>query len=179
MGAPSAKLPAGEGLAWRVPIGSRSTPVVFGNRVYLYTAGRRRRAPAGAPGRPRRRQRASTVWEKLFPVYLTDVPAHRVAWASPSVDPATGNIYAFGGNAHLRGFSPDGKLLWERSLIEEFGAITTHGGRAVSPVVDGDLVIVSTLISAWGTLGRGGNRYFAFDKKTGQTVWISSPQARH
>jgi len=33
---PSEKLPAGEGLAWRVPIGSRSTPVVFGNRIYLY-----------------------------------------------------------------------------------------------------------------------------------------------
>ena len=47
------------------------------------------------------------------------------------------------------------------------------------PVVDGDNVIVSTLISAWGTLARGGNRYFAFDKKTGQTVWVSSPQARH
>ena len=120
-----------------------------------------------------------TLWERLFPVYLTDIPAHRVAWASPSVDPATGNIFTFGGNAHLRAFSPDGKPLWERSLIEEYGAVTTHGGRAVSPVVDGDRIIVSTLISAWGTLGRGGNRYFAFDKKTGQTVWISSPQARH
>jgi outer membrane protein assembly factor BamB len=176
--APSAKLPAGEGLAWRVPIGSRSTPVVFGNRVYLY-------APAGGVAQRQESLIAldaasgKTLWEKLFPVYLTDIPAHRVAWASPSVDPATGNIFTFGGNAHLRAFSPDGKQIWERSLIEEYGAVTTHGGRAVSPVVDGDRIIVSTLISAWGTLGRGGNRYFAFDKKTGQTVWISSPQARH
>jgi outer membrane protein assembly factor BamB len=175
---PSAKLAAGEGLAWRVPIGSRSTPVVFGNRVYLY-------APAGDTAHRQERLVAldaatgKTVWERLFPVYLTDIPAHRVAWASPSVDPATGNVFTFGGNAHLRGFSPDGKQLWERSLVEEYGAVTTHGGRAVSPVIDGDHVIVSTLISAWGTLGRGGNRYFAFDKKTGQTVWISSPQARH
>ncbi len=175
---PSAKLPAGEGLAWRVPIGSRSAPVVFGNRVYLYTA-------AGDTAHRQERLVAldaatgKTTWERLFPVYLTDIPAHRVAWASPSIDPATGNIYTFGGNAHLRGFSPDGKLLWERSLIEEFGAITTHGGRTVTPVIDGDNVIVSSLISAWGTLARGGNRYFAFDKKTGQSVWVSSPQARH
>ena len=175
---PSAKLAAGEGLAWRVPIGSRSTPVIFGNRVYLY-------APAGDTAHRQERLVAldaatgKTVWERLFPVYLTDIPAHRVAWASPAVDPATGNVFTFGGNAHLRGFSPDGKLIWERSLVEEYGAVTTHGGRAVSPVVDGDRVIVSTLISAWGTLGRGGNRYFAFDKKTGQTVWISSPQQRH
>ena len=175
---PSAKLPAGEGLAWRVPIGSRSTPVVFGNRVYLY-------APAGDVAHRQERLVAldaatgKTVWERLFPVYLTDIPAHRVAWASPSVDTATGNVFTFGGNAHLRAFAPDGKPLWERSLVEEYGAVTTHGGRAMSPVIDGDHVIVSTLISAWGTLGRGGNRYFAFDKKTGQTVWISSPQARH
>jgi len=175
---PSAKLAAGEGLAWRIPIGSRSTPVVFGNRIYLY-------APAGDVAHREERLVAldaatgKTVWEKLFPVYLTDIPAHRVAWASPAVDPATGNVFTFGGNAHLRGFAPDGKQLWERSLVEEYGAVTTHGGRAVSPVIDGDHVIVSTLISAWGTLGRGGNRYFAFDKKTGQTVWISSPQGRH
>jgi outer membrane protein assembly factor BamB len=175
---PSAKLPAGEGLAWRVPIGSRSTPVVFGNRVYLY-------APAGDVAHRQERLVAldaatgKTLWERLFPVYLTDIPAHRVAWASPAVDPATGNIYTFGGNAHLRATSPDGKGLWERSLVEDFGAVTTHGGRAMSPVVDGDNVIVSTLISAWGTLARGGNRYFAFDKKTGQAVWVSSPQTRH
>ena len=110
---PSAKLAAGEGLAWRVPIGSRSTPVVFGNRIYLY-------APAGDTAHRQERLVAldaatgKTVWEKLFPVYLTDIPAHRVAWASPAVDPATGNVFTFGGNAHLRGFAPDGKQLWER-----------------------------------------------------------------
>ena len=149
---PSEKAPAGENLAWRVPIGSRSTPVVFGNRVYLY-------APSGDVAHRQERLVAldaatgKTLWERLFPVYLTDIPAHRVAWASPAVDPATGNIYTFGGNAHLRATSPDGKGLWERSLVEDFGAVTTHGGRAMSPVVDGDNVIVSTLISAWGTLG--------------------------
>ena len=169
---------AGENLAWRVPIGSRSTPVVWGNRVYVY-------CPSGDVAHRQERLVAldaatgKMLWERTFPVYLTDIPAHRVAWASPSVDPATGNIYTFGGNADLRGFTPDGKPLFERSLVEDFGAVTTHGGRAMSPVVDGDNVIVSTLISGWGTLARGGNRYFAFDKKTGQTVWVSSPQTRH
>lgn len=175
---PTKENPAGENLAWRVPIGSRSSPVVFGNRVYVY-------APAGPEERRQERLVAldattgKTVWEKQFNVFLTDVPAHRVAWASPSVDPATGIIYTFAGNATLRATSPDGKLLWERGLIEDFGAITTHGGRTPSPVIDGDLVIVSALTSGWGTLARGGNRFFAFDKKTGETVWVSSPQKRH
>jgi outer membrane protein assembly factor BamB len=175
---PSATHAAGENLAWRVPIGSRSSPVVFGNRVYLY-------APAGDEAARQERLVAidaasgKVIWEYKRSLYLSDVPTHRVAWASPAVDPATGVIYAYGGNSTLMAFSPEGKLLWERGLVEDFGAITTHGGRTPSPVVDGNVVIVNTLISAWGSLARGGNRYFAFDKKTGQTVWISSPQQRH
>src|SRR5438046_1559696 len=32
---PSKWSPRGENLAWRIPIGSRSSPVAFGNRLYL------------------------------------------------------------------------------------------------------------------------------------------------
>ena len=35
------------------------------------------------------------IWERRFSVYLSDVPQHRAAWASPALDPETGNIYAF------------------------------------------------------------------------------------
>jgi len=119
------------------------------------------------------------IWEKRFNVFHSDAPAHRVAWASPSVDPATGNVYAFGVAEHLHALDPTGKLLWERDLTEQFGAISTHGARTVSPVVEGELVIVSTLSSGWGDQARGMNRYFAFDKKDGSVVWISSPQPKH
>jgi hypothetical protein len=53
------------------------------------------------------------------------------------------------------------------------------GGRTVSPVIEGDLVIVSTLNSGWGDQARGSNRYFAFDKSNGAAVWISTPQEKH
>src|SRR4029453_5644617 len=96
--------------------------------------------------------------------YLGDVPAPRVAWASPSVDPQTGNIYAYGGNATLMAFSPDGNPLWERALVGGFGRVATHGGRPPSPVIGGDGVILNSLVAAWGALARTGNRYFAFDK---------------
>jgi hypothetical protein len=42
-------------------------------------------------------------------------------------------------------------------------------------VVEGDLVIVSGLSSGWGDQARGGHRFFAFQKTTGQTYWVSSP----
>ena len=181
-GLPSHWSPAGEGLAWKAPYGSRSTPVIFGNRLYLFDA-----SVDTVKEREKVQERllcldadtGRVIWDKRFNVFHSDVPAHRVAWASPSVDPTTGNVYVFGDNEHLHAVDPTGKLLWERQLTEEFGAISTHGARTVSPVIEGDLVIVSTLTSGWGDQARGSNRYFAFDKKDGSVVWISSPQSKH
>jgi outer membrane protein assembly factor BamB len=175
---PSTWSTKGENLAWRIPIGSRSSPVVFGNRLYL-------NSPVGDPASTQERlvaidaESGKVVWEKRFSQYLSDVPQHRASWASPAVDPETGNIYVFTVAAQLICVAPDGKILWDRSLPDEYGAVTTHGGRTTSPIVEGDKVILNALVLAWGDLNRTGNRYFAFDKKTGQTVWIASPQARH
>ena len=83
------------------------------------------------------------VWEYKFNIFQSDVPPHRVGWASPAADPETGNIYALSGGAQVIALSRDGKLLWDRSIGEEFAAFTTHGGRTMSPLVDGNLVIVS------------------------------------
>lgn len=169
----------GDNLAWRIPIGSRSAPVAFGNRLYINSP---------TPGDPSATQErliaidaesGKIVWERKFSLFLSDVPQHRASWASPAVDPETGNIYMFTVAAQLVCVSPDGKILWDRSLTDEYGAVTTHGGRTTSPIIEGDKVILNTLVLAWGDLNRPGNRYFAFDKKTGQTIWISSPQSRH
>ena len=73
------------------------------------------------------------VWEYKFNVFQSDVPPHRVGWASPAADPETGNIYAMGVGATVIALNKDGKLLWDRSIGEEFAAFTTHGGRTISP----------------------------------------------
>ncbi|HEX8283440.1 MAG TPA: PQQ-binding-like beta-propeller repeat protein [Pyrinomonadaceae bacterium] len=177
-GLPAKWSPSGENLAWRAPYGGRSTPVVMGNRVYLWNAyekGERLQERLMCLDADTGR----VLWEKHFNVYLSDVPPHRVGWASPVGDPSTGNVYAMGGGGHLVGMSGrDGKILWERSLGEDFGLLTTHGGRTVSPLVDGDLVIVSGVTFSWGAHHRGLHRWMAFDKRTGETVWTSAPGAR-
>src|SRR5262245_57741356 len=170
--------PSGENVAWSLPFGGRSAPVVFGNRVYLQTI-----TPGDISLTQERlvaidADNGRVQWEKRFSVYLSDVPQHRAGWASPAVDPATGNIYMMTVGAQLIALDPAGKVIWDRSLPEEYGAVTTHGGRTTSPIIDGDKVIINTLIMSWGDLGRPGNRYFAFDKKTGQTIWIASPQTK-
>ncbi|HJT26481.1 MAG TPA: PQQ-binding-like beta-propeller repeat protein [Pyrinomonadaceae bacterium] len=169
--------PTGDNLAWRAPYGGRSAPIVMGDRVYLQNV-----AGKGETEQERvmcfNADTGKLLWEHRFNVYLSDVPPHRVGWASPVGDPATGNIYVFGVGGTLLGLNRDGKVLWERSLGEDFGLLTTHGGRTVSPIIDGDLVIVSGVTFQWGQHGRGAHRFMAFDKKTGETMYISAPGGR-
>jgi outer membrane protein assembly factor BamB len=40
------------------------------------------------------------------------------------------------------------------------------------------LVIVSGVTFQWGLHGRGAHRFMAFDKKTGETMWLSAPGGR-
>jgi len=169
--------PAGDNLGWKAPYGGRSAPIVMGDRVYLQNS-----AGKGETLQERllcfNADTGKLLWEHKFNIYLSDVPPHRVGWASPVGDPATGNIYVFGVGGNLIGLNRDGKVLWERSLAEDFGLLTTHGGRTVSPIVDGDLVIVSGVTAQWGKHAAAAHRFMAFDKKTGETVYVSAPGGR-
>ena len=118
------------------------------------------------------------VWEYKVNIFQSDVPAHRIAWASPAVDPETGNIYVLTGGAEAIALSRDGKRLWSRSFGEEYAAFTTHGGRTMSPVVDGDLVIVSAAVSNWGSAAARAHRLIALDKRTGEVRYVSNPGGR-
>ncbi len=149
----------------------------MGNRVYVQN-------PSGRGAALQERVMAldtesgKVVWEYKFNIFQSDVPPHRVGWASPAADPETGNIYALGVGATLVALSRDGKLLWDRSIGEEYAAFTTHGGRTMSPLVDGDLVIVSAAVSNWGTQAARSHRFIALNKRTGQIVYVANPGGR-
>ncbi len=168
---------AGENLAWKATYGGRSTPVVLGDHLYLENT-------AGARETEQERllclnaDTGKLLWEYKVNLFQSDVPAHRVAWASPTADPETGNVYMFAVNNLLTALTKDGKKLWERSITEEFSPFTTHGGRTVSPMIDGNLVIVSTPVSTWGSMANRAQRFIALDKRTGDIVWISTPGGR-
>ena len=48
----------------------------------------------------------------------------------------------------------------------------------VSPILDGDLVIVSGPTSTWGALANRSHRFYGVDKRNGQIVWVSTPGGR-
>ena len=167
----------GQNFLWRAPYGGRSAPIVMGNRVCVQN-------PSGSGPTLQERvmclesDTGKVIWEYKFNIFQSDIPAHRVGWASPAADPETGNIYALSGGAEAIALGKDGKLLWSRSFGEEFAAFTTHGGRTMSPLVDGDLVIVSSAISSWGTQANRAQRFVALDKRTGDIVWSAAPGGR-
>ncbi|HEU4596083.1 MAG TPA: PQQ-binding-like beta-propeller repeat protein, partial [Pyrinomonadaceae bacterium] len=169
--------PAGENLSWKAPYGGRSAPIVMNDRVYLVNT-----FGAGETLQERvmclSADTGKVLWEHRFNIYLSDVPPHRVGWASPVGDPSTGNIYVMGVGGTVLALSKEGKVLWEHSLGEDMGLLTTHGGRTVSPIIDGDLLITSGVTFSWGTHSRGTHRFIAFDKKTGEIVWTSAPGGR-
>src|SRR5262249_33660315 len=155
----------------------RSTPVVQNGRVYIINK-------AGGEGdteesRLHLQERVMcldadtgrTLWEHKFNVWHTDIVAVRLGWTNMVGDPQTGNVYAHGTQGLLFCFDKDGKILWQHSLTEEYGRISGYGGRIASPVIDGDLLILSMLNASWGEQAIGGCRFVAFDKRTGQVVW--------
>ncbi|MGE3778261.1 MAG: PQQ-binding-like beta-propeller repeat protein [Pirellulaceae bacterium] len=164
-----------ENVVWkRLDCGSRSTPIVMNGKIYLLAR--------AEPGTPREGERVvcldantgETVWENRFNVWLSDVPDTRVGWSSVVGDPATGNIYALGVCGYFQCL--DGKTgmsLWSKSLHEEFGFLSTYGGRTNFPVICDDLVLISAVTINWGEHAKPAHRFMAFDKLTGDCAWFN------
>ena len=108
-------------------------------------------------------------------MFHTTIPFNRVGWASPVGDPKTGNVYVHGVQGMFFAFNSDGEKLWEKSLTETFGRISGYVGRTHTPFIDVNLVIISYLNTSWGSQAPGRHRYFAFDKNTGEVIWVSTP----
>ncbi len=118
------------------------------------------------------------LWKQLFNDFLSDIVYLRYSTSCPAVDAETGNVYTQGSQGLLTCFTADGKLLWQHSLMEEFGRLTFPNNRTASPLIDHELVITRGITSSWGAHGAAGDRFYAFDKKTGELVWSSAPGDR-
>lgn len=166
----------GENLRWKAPYGGRATPIILDGRVCVM----RLAEPEDATKWQEQvvclsADTGELVWEYRYNVFQTDIPHHRIGWASLVGDPATGHIYAHGVEGMVIAFDREGNVLWERATTQEVGRISGFGGRTVSGLVDGDLLLVSFLSAGWGSTFIPRHRYYAFDKRTGETVWISTP----
>jgi len=118
------------------------------------------------------------LWQRLYNDFLSDTIYQRYATSSATVDPETGDVFMQGTQGILAAFTADGKPLWHHSLMEEFGRLTFPNSRTASPVIDRDLIITRGITANWGAQGPAADRFYAFEKKTGEVVWAANPGDR-
>ena len=158
----------------RDDLGGRSTPIVMDGRLYTIVR--------AEPETPREGEKVvcvnattgETIWENRFNVWLSDVPAERVGWSSVIGDPDTGYVYALGVCGFFQCLDGEtGERIWSVPMHEQFGLLSTYGGRTNFPIICDDLVIVSAVVIGWGDMAKPAHRFIGFDKKTGEVVWYN------
>ncbi|HEX6622142.1 MAG TPA: PQQ-binding-like beta-propeller repeat protein [Pyrinomonadaceae bacterium] len=155
----------GPRLLWQVnDIGDGySTPVVVGNRIYVMSnRGMENefvQALSTQDGKPIWTTRVGNVGNP------NQNPPYAKARSTPTVD---GNfIYALGSDGDLACLeAKTGKIRWQKNIRKEFGGVPGDWAYAESPLVDGDLVVV--------TPGGAEATMAAVNKRTGATVWKSA-----
>lgn len=152
-------------VAWKsaVPGSGHSSPVVWGDRVFLTTAeddGKRRLVLCYD------RSNGKLLWR-------TECPSHAM---EAKIDPKTGyaaatpvtdgeRVYAFFGSAGVMAVDFAGGLVWHRDL----GEFASEYGVASSPILVGERLILNC---DQGTVAQAGNSFItALDKTSGKTVW--------
>lgn len=165
----------GSNVLWkRDDLGTRSTPVVMNGKLFMLAA-----AEQGTPREGERvvcvdAKTGETIWENRFNVYLSDVPVERVGWSSVTADPESNTVFALGVCGHFQCIDADsGETIWTHKMHEEFGLLTTYGGRTNFPLVHEDLVIISGIVIGWGDFAKPAHRFMGLDKKTGEVVWFT------
>ncbi|MBX3439980.1 MAG: PQQ-binding-like beta-propeller repeat protein, partial [Planctomycetaceae bacterium] len=166
----------GSNLIWfREDLGTRSTPIVIDGLLYTLV-----RHGAGTDEDSEKlvcldAATGETKWEVMFPVYLSDVPAERIGWSSVVGDSESGKVFALGVCGLFRCLDArTGEIQWEHSLHEEYGLLSTYGGRTNFPIVHENNVIVSAVVIGWGDMAKPAHRFIAFDQRNGQPVWFTS-----
>ena len=161
-------------LVWTHEIQGGGVPVAAGGRIYQFgyygVTGDLQEALVcmdAATGK--------VHWERRYSDFISDIVYNRYGVGAACVDAETGNVYFQTSPGLLLGFDKDGKVLWERSLMEEFSRLTFPNGPTGGPCVDGDLIIIHAITANWGSNGPARDRFYAFDKHTGDLVWYSTP----
>jgi outer membrane protein assembly factor BamB len=140
-----------------VPGSGNSSPIVFGDRIFLTTA---REGGRKLSLLSYRRSDLKLLWETPVPTdgveHVHEKNGH--ASATPVTDGE--KVFASFGSQGLAAFDFDGKILWHRKL----GALSNYHGSAGSPILYRGSVI---LYQDQET----GSFVAAFDQKTGETLW--------
>ena len=159
---------------WTYDLRGRGTPVIANGRVYaLGYEGEGKDLEEVLVCLDERTGRR--IWEHRFHDFLTDVIYHRFAIGSPTIDPETGNVFCMSTAGLVTSFTTGGELRWQHSMMSEYGRLSFPNGRTGAPLIAEGMCIVHVANSGWGPQAPARDRFFAFDKETGESVWSCTP----
>ena len=171
-----------ENVVWKVTGGGMSSPIVMKGKVYALTRVGEAKAEATVTAGPQTQEALTcfdaktgkVLWQHVENLYQTDLPFHRIGWSNVTGDPETNRVYALGGQCTLYCLDAEtGKPVWNRQMSEEFGLISTFGGRTPTPAVDEDRLYVAGVAFGWGDNAKSQYRVFCLDKNTGELRWTN------
>jgi outer membrane protein assembly factor BamB len=174
---------------WKVEIPGRaaSTPIVWGDRVYVTTAvpvgvtGPAQHAPRGGltpRGRHRfvvmalDRQTGKVIWERTAREEEPHEAAHtdNGTWASGSPFTDGERLYAYFESFGLYCYDFDGKLIWEKDLGTK--RMRSEFGEGSTPALHGNTIVV-----VWDHLNGDGSFVYGLDKRDGSERWkVARPE---
>ena len=155
----------GPKLLWQVnDIGDGfSTPAVVGTRIYLMS----NRGMENEFVQALSTQDGKVIWTTRVGNVgnPNQNPPYPKARSTPTVD--GDSIYALGSDGDLACLETEsGKIRWQKSLRKDFGGKPHEWAYAESPLIDGDVVVV--------TPGGADATIVALNKKTGALIWKSA-----
>ena len=159
---------------WTDAISGQGVPVVFNGRLYSW--GYRGAGPdLEEVVQARDEKTGDIIWERATHDFLSDTIYNRYSIGAVAVDPDTENVIVATTYGLVTCYTKDGDQVWQVSMMERYGRLTFPNGRAGAPVIDGDICIIRGVTSYWGADGPARDRFFGFDKLTGELLWSSTP----
>ncbi len=172
-----------ENILWKVktPSWSAATPVIWGDTIYVlsaeegfvnptYDTKKLSHAPEKSSDKifllALNRKTGATRWKTVVD---SGNELHRKQNSSSPSPITDGNhIWVMTGHLRLGCYTMDGKQVWKRDLVADYGHVGLNHGYASTPLLDGSRLYVQVV---HGFKSDNPSYTAAFDKTTGKTVW--------
>jgi outer membrane protein assembly factor BamB len=154
---------AEENIAWKLamPSFSGSTPVVWGERVFLNVADGEELSLWCVD-----KKSGAALWKKSLGGGNRKARKQNMSSPSPVTDGKS--VYVMTGTGVLKGFDFEGKELWARDIQKDYGTFGLNWGYASSPLLFDDALYVQVL---HGARTDDPSYVMRIDRATGKTVW--------
>ncbi len=139
----------------KMPGAGSSTPVIWGDHVFLTSANGDKNSVALAFDR----KTGKELWRKEFPGVAKD---NRSNFAAPSAVTDGENVVFFFGNGQMGVYDLSGKELWSDDLAERIGGFAFGWTFSTSPVLHGDKLYLQILQRDEPVDGRGAENAESF-----------------